>query len=136
VDVTGRLTPQWEVYGSYMWLPVARIDTPVSGGETGRPSLTPYHSGTFWTTYQLTPQWRVGGGLNFRGRQTPNRNPGWEVPSYVTGDLMAEYSVSETVTLKANLSNVTNKLYADSLYTGHYIPGAGRLFQLTASLKF
>jgi catecholate siderophore receptor len=136
VDVTGRLTPKWEVYGSYMWLPVANIDTPVTNGETGRPSLTPYHSGTFWSTYQLTSQWRVGGGLNFRGRQTPNRNPGWEVPSYVTGDLMAEYSVSETVTLKANLSNVTNKLYADSLYTGHYIPGAGRLFQLTASLKF
>jgi catecholate siderophore receptor len=58
------------------------------------------------------------------------------VPSFVTADLMAEYTVNQSVTLKANLSNITNKLYADQLYSGHYIPGAGRLFQLTASLKF
>jgi catecholate siderophore receptor len=136
IDITGRLTPKWEVYGSYMWLPVAVIDTPVTGGETGRPSLSPKHSGTIWTTYQVAPKWRVGGGLNFRGEQTPNRNPGWTVPGYVTADLMAEYTASEQVTVKANLSNVTNKLYADQLYTGHYIPGAGRLLQMTASLKF
>ena len=136
IDITGRLSPKWEVYGSYMWLPVARIDTPVTGGETGRPSLTPRHSGTIWTTYQITPRWRVGGGLNFRGAQTPNRNPGWTVPGYLTGDLMAEYTLSERVSVKANVSNVTNKLHADQLYSGHYVPGAGRLFQLTASLKF
>lgn len=139
VDVTGRLTPQWEVFGSYMWMPVANIDQGVTGaeGQGTRPSLTPYHSGTVWSTYQLTPQLRVGGGLNFRGRQTPNRNPGWEVPSWVTADLMAEYTFDfERLTLKANLSNVTNKLYADSLYSGHYIPGAGRVFQVTANIKF
>lgn len=136
LDLNGRLTPKWEIYGSYMWLPVAHIDTPVTGGETGRPSLTPRHSGTIWTTYQITPLWRVGGGLNFRGEQTPNRNPGWRVPAFVTADLMAEYTLHQNITLKANLSNVTNKLYADQIYSGHYVPGAGRVFQLTASLKF
>jgi catecholate siderophore receptor len=136
IDISGRLTPKWEIFGSYMWLPEAHIDTPVTGGETGRPSLTPKHSGTVWTTYQITPLWRIGGGLNFRGEQTPNRKPGWTVPSYVTADLMAEYTLSQSITLKANISNLTNKLYADQLYSGHYVPGAGRLFQLTASLKF
>lgn len=139
VDVTGRLTPQWEVFGSYMWMPVANMDQGVTGaeGQGTRPSLTPYHSGTVWSTYQLTPQLRVGGGLNFRGRQTPNRNPGWEVPAWVTADLMAEYTFDfERLTLKGNLSNVTNKLYADALYSGHYIPGAGRVFQVTANIKF
>ena len=138
IDVTGRLTPQWEVYGSYMWMPSARIDIGAAGaeGQGSRPSLTPLHSGTVWTTYQLTPKFRVGGGLNFRGEQTPIRNPGWKVPGYVTGDLMAEYVVNQMLAVKANISNVTNKLYADSLYSGHYIPGAGRLFQVTASVKF
>jgi catecholate siderophore receptor len=136
VDVTGRLTSQWELYGSFMWLPIAHIDTPVIGGETGRPSLTPQYSGTVWSTYQVTPHWRVGGGLNTRGRQTPNRNPGWTVPSFVTADLMAEYTVSSTLSLKSNLNNITNTLYADQLYTGHYIPGAGRMLQITASVKF
>ena len=77
-DVAGRLSAQWEVYLSYMWLPDAKIDVGVPGseGEGTRPSLTPRHSGTVWTTYQLTPQLRVGGGLNARSQQTPNRNPG------------------------------------------------------------
>jgi catecholate siderophore receptor len=74
--------------------------------------------------------------LNTRGRQTPNRNPGWTVPSFVTADLMAEYTVSSTLSLKSNLNNITNTLYADQLYTGHYIPGAGRMLQITASVKF
>jgi catecholate siderophore receptor len=138
-DITGRLTPQWEIYGSYMWIPVAKIDAAVAGGEAlgSRPSLIPYHSGTIWSTYQITPKLRVGAGLNFRGKQTPNRNPGWEVPSWVTADLMAEYKFDfDRLTLKANLSNVTNKLYADQLYTGHYIRGAGRVLQVTANIKF
>jgi catecholate siderophore receptor len=139
VDLAGKLTPQWEIYGSYMWMPVAVIDIGVAGseGQGTRPSLTPEHSGTVWNTYQLTSQWRVGMGLNFRGEQTPNRNPGWTVDSYVTTDLMAEYRMDDRYTIKANVSNLTNKLYADSLYAnGHYIPGAGRTVQVSFNAKF
>lgn len=138
IDATGRITPRWEVYGSYMWLPVAKIDVAAEGaeGRGSRPSLTPRHSGTLWSSYQITPELRVGGGLNFRSTQTPNRNPGWSAPAYLTADLMAEYAISQRYTLKANLSNVTNKLYVDSIYPGHYIPGAGRMLQVTASAKF
>jgi catecholate siderophore receptor len=148
-DIMGRLTSKWEVFGSYMWLPVARVDKaapcPTTGqcaqGAAGerpgdRPSLTPEHSGTVWTTYQFTPKLRLGAGLNFRGKQSPTRVE-WTVPSYVTADLMAEYKFDfDRLTLKANLSNITDKLYADQLYPGHYIPGAGRTLQVTASLKF
>jgi catecholate siderophore receptor len=140
LDITGRLLPGWEVYGSYMWLPVARIDEGVPGaeGEGSRPSLTPRHSGTIWTTYQLTPQLRVGGGLNARSSQTPLRNPvGVEIPKFITADLMAEYAVvRDKFTIKANLVNVTDKLYADSVYPGHYIPGPGRMLQVTGKWKF
>ena len=132
-----------------MWLPVAKIDVAVpctaapgvqcvqSELQGARPSLTPTHSGTIWSTYKISQQWRVGGGLNARSSQTPNRNPGWAAPKYITADLMAEYQViPNKFSLKANVTNVTDKLYADSLYTGHYIPGAGRLVQLTGSYKF
>ncbi|MDD2881820.1 MAG: TonB-dependent siderophore receptor [Rhodoferax sp.] len=138
IDISGRLTPKWEIYGSYMWMPEANIDIGVAGseGEGTRPSNTPCHSGSLWNTYQLTQQWRIGAGINFRGRQTPIRNPGWEVPAWVTADVMAEYQMNDKFTLKANVSNITNELYADQLYSGHYIPGAGRVVQLTGSLKF
>jgi len=141
IDVTGYLTPQWEVFGSYMWMPDAVIDiaapTAGAGDRAGeRPALTPIHSGTVWTTYQFNTQWRVGAGINFRSEQSPNRNPGWMAPAYTTVDLMTEYTFNEKVSLKGNVSNIGNVVYADSLYTGHYIPGAGRNAQLTLNLKF
>ena len=139
LDLTGRITPKWEVFGSYAWIPVAKIDIGVAGseGQGTRPSLTPVHSGTVWSTYQVTPAFRVGGGLNARGAQKPNRNPDFFVARFVTGDLMAEYqAVMDKLIFKLNVSNVTNKLYGDQLYTAHYIPGAGRMVQLTGSYKF
>ena len=49
---------------------------------------------------------------------------------------MAEYTVNDQFSLKANLSNVTNKYYGESLYRGHYIPGAGRLLQVALTARF
>lgn len=140
VDMTGKLTPQWELFLSYMWMPDAVIDvaapTAGAGDRAGeRPALTPVHSGTAWTTYQWTPRWRVGAGLNFRSEQSPNRNPGWMAPAFAAVDLMTEYRLTPTAELRANLGNAGNVLYADSLYTGHYIPGAGRNLQVTLKLK-
>jgi catecholate siderophore receptor len=79
---------------------------------------------------------RVGGGLTARSSMQPLRNPGYYVKGWITGDLMAEYKHSQALLFKANLSNATNKLYGDALYPGHYVPGAGRLFQVTGSYAF
>jgi catecholate siderophore receptor len=144
IDVSGRITPAWEIYGSYMWMPVARVDeaattATTAGNRVGdRPGLSPRHSGTVWTTYQLTPKWRLGGGLNFRSGQSPAdvTAPSWVAPAFVTADLMTEYTINDQYTVKANLINVTDKLYADSLYRGHYVPGAGRLFQVAFTARF
>lgn len=144
IDITGRLTPAWEVYGSYLWMPIAKVDVAAStattvGNRAGdRPGLSPRHSGTVWSTYQLNPQWRVGGGLNFRSKQAPAdvTAPAWEAPGYVTADLMAEYTINQLFSVKANLSNISNKLYADSLYRGHYVPGPGRNLQVALTAKF
>ncbi|HSV79608.1 MAG TPA: TonB-dependent siderophore receptor [Ramlibacter sp.] len=144
LEAVGRITPRWEVFGSYAWMPIAKVDeaastvTTVGNRKGDRPGLSPKHSGTAWTTYQLTPNWRVGGGLNFRSGQSPAdvTAPAWEAPGFVTADLMAEYRISEQFTVKANVVNVTNKLYAESLYRGHYIPGFGRLYQVSLIARF
>ncbi len=152
VDVAGRITPRWEVYTSYMWMPIAKVDVAAGcppapagcaqgtvGNRAGdRPGLTPKHSGTVWTTYQVTPQLRLGGGVNFRSKQAPPdvTAPAWEAPGFATVDLMAEYAVSESVKIKANITNLADKVYADGLYRGHYVPGAGRLLQVGLSARF
>jgi hypothetical protein len=43
---------------------------------------------------------------------------------------MAEYTITEPTTLKLNVTNLTDELYADSLYRGFYVPGAARTVQL------
>ena len=144
IDLSGRITPNWELYVSYMWMPVARVDEAASTSNTvgnrvgDRPGLSPKHSGTVWSTYQITSKLRVGAGLNFRSRQAPAdvTAPAWEAPGFITGDLMAEYAFNDEYKIKANVNNVTNKLYADGLYRGHYIPGAGRIYQLSLAITF
>ncbi len=140
VDASGRLTPQWEIYGSYMWMPDAMIDksnaTQDATKEGARPGLTPIHSGTVWTTYQFTPALRLGTGINFRSEQASAANPDIKAPGYATLDLMGEYQFTERYVLKVNVTNVLDKLYADSLYTNFYVPGSGRNIQATMNIKF
>jgi catecholate siderophore receptor len=54
----------------------------------------------------------------------------------VTADLMAEYMINDQFSVKANVSNLTDKYYAESLYRGHYVPGAGRLVQVSLTARF
>jgi catecholate siderophore receptor len=147
IDVTGRLTPKWEVYGSYMWIPEAKVDATATNASFGnragdRPGLTPKHSGTIWTTYQVLPQLRLGAGVNFRSKQSPadisTQNGGlpWNAPGWATFDLMGEYTFNDKMSLKVNVSNVADKYYADTLYRGHYIPGLGRLVQAQLISRF
>ena len=151
LDLAGRITPAWEVYASYSFIPDAKIDkgVPAAGGTVSqslagepvgsRPGLIPRHSGTVWTTYKLSAQWRVGGGVNARSSMYPYQVTTFTVPNYVTADLMAEYTPSSTqgdLSFKLNLTNVTDKLYADMVYRGHYIAGKGRQLQLTGTYRF
>ena len=144
IDIAGRITPLWDVFVSYAWIPIAEIDegnadgSVLTGEQVGdRPSLTPRNSGSVWTTYQLLPQLRVGGGITFRSSQTPNRNPpGVVALSFVIGDLMAQYDFNDSIGLMLNVTNLTNVYYADSLYSGHYIPGAPRSVQATLTVRF
>jgi catecholate siderophore receptor len=142
LDFAGRLGAQWEIYASYAWIPIAEVDA--SSGAAGtepvgsRPGLTPRHSGTVWTTYQATQHWRFGGGLNARSSDVPvglAANSPIVAPHFVTADLMLEYAQAD-LSLKFNLSNVTDKHYADFLYRGHYIPGKPRTLQVTIAHKF
>lgn len=147
MDITGQITDNWEVYASYTWIPEARVDeaaSTVTGGGSrkgDRPGLTPRHSGTVWNTYKFMPQWRAGVGVNFRSQQAPAdigtpANGIYHAPGFATLDLMTEYAVNKVYTLKANVSNVANKVYADQIYRGFYVPGTGRLVQVTLSAKF
>ncbi len=144
-NLAGRITPKWDIFYNHTWMPSAKIDkSNVALNATGtgaqvqgdRPGLTPRHSASLWTTYMVLPKLRIGGGLNYRGKQNPEGARHVQADSFVTFDAMAEYTITETTTLKLNVTNLTDELYADSLYRGFYVPGAARTVQLTLKKLF
>ncbi|WP_442763927.1 TonB-dependent receptor [Malikia spinosa] len=142
-NLAGRLTPKWEVFYNHSWIPLAKIDSGRPAGSTGnaqqegdRPALTPKHSASLWTTYRVAPQWRLGAGLNYRGEQNPEGARQITAKAFTTVDAMAEYTVDANQTLKLNVTNLTDELYADALYRGFYAPGAARQVQLSYKVLF
>jgi catecholate siderophore receptor len=142
MDLAGRVGERWELYLSYAFIPVAQVDA--SSGAPGteivgsRPGLTPRHSGTVWSTFQVSPRWRVGAGINARGKDRPvglAANSAIVAPQFVTGDLLAEYAFGKIV-LKTNITNILDKHYADTLYRGHYVAGKPRTLEVTATVSF
>ena len=139
VDVAGRITPAWEVFVSYAWIPDAEVDeassvlgtTLIGEVEGQRPGLTPLHSGTAWSTYQLTRQLRLGGGLNFRSSMKPQQST-IEAPGYVTADLMADNDLGP-VLFRLDLNNVPATHYAAILDRGPDIPGQPRDMTFTTA---
>lgn len=145
LSAAGRITPDWEVFYNHTWIPSARIDqsnVALSATGTGaqvqgdRPALTPKHSLSLWSTYRVAPQWRVGLGMTYRGEQNPEGARTVLASAFTVWDGMVEYVVDEKTTVKFNVSNITDKLYADALYRGFYTPGAPRKLMLSVKTVF
>ncbi len=144
-DVVGRLSPKWDIYASYTWIPVAKIDQTGSAQAATvgqRPGLTPKQSGSVWLGYQATAKFRVAGGL--RGASTNRPVSGTtgaasataRAPGYVAADLMLEYRFTDDVYAKLNINNVTNRTYGDQLYPGFVTLGEARNVRLTIGTRF
>lgn len=144
-NLAGRITPKWEVFYNHTWIPEAKIDesnVALNASGTGaqvkgdRPALTPKHSASLWSTYRIMPKLRVGAGLNYRGEQSPEGARHLVAQAFTTVDAMAEYNLTDATSLKLNVTNLTDKLYADALYRGFYTPGAARTVQLSLKTLF
>jgi len=144
-NLAGRITPKWEIFMNHTWIPNAKIDksTTVLAANGGgaqvqgdRPGLTPKHSGSLWSTYAVTSQVRVGAGLTYRGAQSPEGARQVQASGFATADAMVEYNFDDKTSLKLNVQNLSNKLYADTLYRGFYGAGAPRSVQLMLKSRF
>jgi catecholate siderophore receptor len=149
LDVVGRITPQWEVYASYTWIPVAKIDalgatqlqnTPNALGA--RVGLTPRQSGALWASYQATSKLRVAAGVHGASENRPLQgstgaaSTSARVPGYAVVDAMVEYKFTPDVFLQVNVNNVGNRAYGDQLYPAFAVLGAKRQVLATLGVRY
>ena len=70
IEAVGRLLPNWNLFAGYTYLDTKVLESKdVQGGipvQGKRLIAAPEHSFTLWTTYDITTQWQVGGGVDLR----------------------------------------------------------------------
>ena len=149
LGATGRIGPKLQITAGYTYLDGR------TSGDTGASPVIAYTNALIpnlarnavnaWIEYHVTDPWEVGLGFNYLDRRVGNIvTPGAAaavVPSYVVWSAMTSYRVNANLTLQANIINLFDALYYDSVYytsasENHVIPGAGRTIKLTARASF
>ncbi|HET8772610.1 MAG TPA: TonB-dependent siderophore receptor [Thermoanaerobaculia bacterium] len=136
LSLTGNLTDRWSVLTSY-----ARLDSefvasknPLEQGAAL--AFVPEDSLNVWTEGHLPRGFTIGAGAQYMDSVFRNATNTAEVPSYWLLSAMAAYEVSRTLTLRLNVNNAAGEVYVDRVGGGHYVPGPGRSFVVSAELDF
>ncbi|MCD2515932.1 catecholate siderophore receptor Fiu [Massilia sp. G4R7] len=143
LGVTGALSSNWLVSAGYLYM-----DNTVEAGRaitaSGENSLTytPKSSFTLWTSYDVTPSFKVGGGARYSDELKRGTDGAVGTPKYTEDywvfDLMASYRISPNLDLRLNVYNVADEEYVASINKSgyRYTPGAARSASLTANFRF
>lgn len=162
-DLAGRVTPNWEIFGGVALmdaeiLEVAENVNPTTGAITAsnpdykgkRARNTPPYTVNLWTTYKLGGGWKIGGGVEAKGKRygynpsgagpVPTLNGDFHpntAPAYERYDLLLSYEQKDWG-IRLNLRNVLDEIWYDALYdNGAFtVPGTRRMAILTGELKF
>jgi len=163
IELAGRLSERWEVFSGLALMNATILETAINvnaatGTVTqGDPRLVgerarnaPVYTFNLWSTYMLTGHWKIGGGIEAKGRRfayqpqqavsgafvngqfTPNT-----AEAYQRWDAMVAYEEKHWA-VRLNIKNVFDRLYYDSIYDngGFTVPGTRRAAILTGELKF
>jgi catecholate siderophore receptor len=132
--LNGRVTNRWQVLSSYTYMHSRVVDSqfyPLSVGY--RLANVPNNLFNLWTTYQPMQRLTIGGGGNYVDSRTasstvpldPTTGLVKQVPGYVVLNAMARYTLTDNVSLQANVFNLANRNYIDEIHPAHIVPGAG-----------
>jgi catecholate siderophore receptor len=137
--VTGRITPDWQVFGGYTFLDAKIVKASVLDNTQGKvPANTPRQSATLWTTYTLFHALDLGSGLTYQSSRFASNTDFVKAPGFVRWDGSIAYHVKR-YDVRLNLLNITDKDYITALIPsdgGRSVPGAGRTALLTLTTRF
>ncbi|WP_326518610.1 TonB-dependent receptor [Acinetobacter sp. CAAS 2-6] len=137
LGLNGNITEQWAVSAGYTYLDSEIIDDGKATNEGNQVQNVAKNSATLWTTYQVLPQFTIGGGATYMDKVYGDpANTKW-APSYVRYDAMARYNVDKNIDVQLNVNNLTDKRYFNRTYSNHYATEAeGRSAVLSLNFKY
>ena len=147
LSVTGHITDRWEVFTGYSLNDGVVVSSPNPNEVNHAIPNAPKHTFSLFTEYKLPMpaplnDLEIGGGINLVSSRTASSTPvsGTSIieraPGYVIGQLMAKYPVNDRISLQANIQNVSDTYYYDSLHPGHIVLGSSRAALFTLAAKF
>jgi catecholate siderophore receptor len=137
IGAIGRITSEWDVLANVAYLDSA-LDTQIDANRGKRLTLTPKYSASFWTAYRLPIKLTIGGGIRGTDKVYINSANTIQSPGYQVVDGLVAYEVNTNLTLRLNLSNLTDERYIRNVNNngGRYNPGQPRALLLTSSVTF
>jgi len=142
LGATGNITEAWTVFGGYAYMDGKVDASGIPNQVDAQLTYVPKQSFNLWTTYRLPVGLTLGAGAQFTdgyffalpsATATPVVSP---QTRYWLYSAMASYPVNKHLTLRLNVTNLTDERYMDRGYGGHFTPGTGRTFLLNASFSF
>ncbi|MFV0277428.1 MAG: TonB-dependent receptor domain-containing protein, partial [Parahaliea sp.] len=109
VEVVGSISEDWRISASYTWFEAEDED----GSDVNTQS--PREMFKLFTTYDLNPQFTVGGGAYWQDKTYAGN---LEQDAYALVNLMARYNVNDNLSIQANIDNLFDEEYYSLLSGG------------------
>ena len=113
LEIKGQVSDQLFVSFGY-----SDMDGETSSG--GEPREIPENTMSLWTTYQVNDKFGYGLGVTRQGESNiSNNKPGLVLPDYTRVDFAAYYDVSDDLTVRLNIENITDEVYFPHSHSTH-----------------
>ncbi|RXG98887.1 TonB-dependent siderophore receptor [Bradyrhizobium vignae] len=142
IDVTGRLSDDWSMIGSYGYTDARVTEDPTYAGK--QLQNVAMNTASLYLVYDLGTvfpgQLRLGGGARYLGDRPGDASNTFVLPSYVLADIFATYETKHQalpVIYQLNVKNLFDTVYYASAQNNLGVAiGDARRVSLSATVKF
>ena len=145
LGLSGEILPNWDVSVTYAYLDaeIVKSNTTATGSVSGQvksyqgmtPVNVPENSGVVWSTYHLTDNWEIGGGVYYASHRYADNVNEAILPGYARLDAVLAYH-QKHYDVQLNVFNLTDAVYYESGQQNSALPGTPISGQLTVNFKY
>jgi len=117
VQLNGHVSDNWALQAAYTKLDGEQVNR---GGPTGlTPRELPENMFSLWNQFSITDNFGIGLGMTYQDESFINNSNSALLPSYTRIDAAAYYDLSETMSIRFFVENLTDELYFPNSHSTH-----------------